>query len=145
MGTGQSLSTRQALYELLPDYTFLLSVKAIDTLRIALPLKSRPSTTILSSVSSDGTIHVYDLHSLPQSSQSDNAKVLTEIEPVARYDSNGSRLTCVALADGESVDDSHVAGEKRKRDHDGDNHEDEEWPSDQQSSESSGSASGEDE
>ena len=95
-------------------------------------------------MSSDGTIHVYDLHSLPQSSQSDSGKVLTQIEPVVRYDSNGSRLTCVALADGESVDESQVAGEKRKRDHDEDNHEDEEWPSDQQSSEDPESASGED-
>lgn len=75
--------------------------------------------------SSDGFINVYDLASIP--------KVTTEpseaekIEPVVTYDSKGTRLTCVTLADG-NVETTPAAGDgKRKRDDDSED-EDEESP-----------------
>ncbi|KAI0050948.1 WD40 repeat-like protein [Auriscalpium vulgare] len=115
--------------------------KAIDTLRIALPLASRPSTTILSSVSSDGTIHVYDLYALSPPSAASQDKALPEISPVAVYDSTGTRLTCVTLADGQAGgSDSGEVGKKRARDDVGEPEEEEEekeedvedWPSEQE-------------
>ncbi|KAI0057215.1 WD40 repeat-like protein [Artomyces pyxidatus] len=113
--------------------------KAIDTLRIALPLSTRPSTTILSSVSSDGTIYVYDLFALPPaSSPSEGQKSLPDIQPVAAYDSKGTRLTCVTLADGDVAIDPSVAGEKRKREDEGEivgEIPDEEWLSEQEEEE----------
>jgi protein MAK11 len=93
------------------------SVKAIDTMRIALPSTStRQSTTILSSVSSDGTINIYDLSLVPTCTT--ETVDITEISPVVTYDSKGSRLTCVALADGEvghQEQPTPVKGAKRKR------------------------------
>ncbi|EIM90499.1 WD40 repeat-like protein [Stereum hirsutum FP-91666 SS1] len=120
-------------------------VKALDTLRIALPISSRPSTTILTTVSSAGTVHLYDLFSLPTPSSSSQAvayKDLPQIEPVAIYDTKGSRLTCVTLGDG-SVDvgeegGDKATGDKRRREVDQESEgeeEDEEWPSDQEEEE----------
>jgi len=74
-------------------------VKAVQTLSVALPESSqsnRTSTTIVCTISSDGKIFVYDLASLPESSQS---KI--EITPKAEYDTKGTRLTCVTVAEGE--------------------------------------------
>jgi len=97
-------------------------VKAIDTLRLARP--DGTPTTILASASSDGTIHVYDLFSLPPQA----SEKVAELEPLARYDTKGSRLTCLTLADGDDADNK--LGGKRKREEDeeegGDEHEDEE-------------------
>lgn len=118
------------------------SVKALDTLCIALPIPSRPSTTILTTVSSDGNIHLYDLFALPSSSASSHAveyKDLPQIEPVAIYDTKGSRLTCVTLADGSvgvgEQGGEKATGDKRSREVDEESEsekEDEEWPSDQE-------------
>ncbi len=58
----------------------------------------RRSTTLLSSVSSEGTINIYDLSLLPPPSLSEKVDTV-EISPVVEYDSKGSRLTCVTLAD----------------------------------------------
>ena len=67
----------------------------------------------MSTVSSDGKIHVYDLAAVPP----DVGKEVKEISPVAVYDSNGTRLTCVTLADGDA--DADIAtgdvNVKRKR------------------------------
>ena len=41
------------------------------------------------------------------------------VEPVAQYDTKGSRLTCVAMGDGELVADVQRVG-KRKRDEESD-------------------------
>ncbi|KAN0126332.1 WD40-repeat-containing domain protein [Lactarius tabidus] len=76
-------------------------VKALDTLKITLPSTTRRSTTVLSSVSSDGTINVYDLSHLPPPSLSEEIDIV-ETSPVVTYDSKGSRLTCVTLADGDA-------------------------------------------
>ncbi|KAI9440753.1 WD40-repeat-containing domain protein [Lactarius indigo] len=96
------------VYELSPDSGAFLRaiahlvghgnrVKALDTIKIALPSTTRRSTTLLSSVSSDGTINVYDLSLLPPGLSEE----IVETSPVVQYDSKGSRLTCVTLADGD--------------------------------------------
>ncbi|KAJ7493211.1 WD40-repeat-containing domain protein [Mycena galericulata] len=98
-------------------------VKAVDTLSIALPAASgRASTTIVATVSSDGKIHVYDLAALPAAAGSS----VLEIAPVAEYDSKGTRLTCVTLADGDVEGGGAAVNGKRKRDVDADEEEEEE-------------------
>ena len=104
----------------------LYSVKALDTIKIALSSTTRRSTTLLSSVSSDGTINIYDLSFLPAPSLSDEIDIV-ETSPVVTYDSKGSRLTCVSLADGD-VDHleqpEHSKGAKRERESES---EEDEW------------------
>ncbi|KAF5351306.1 hypothetical protein D9758_008013 [Tetrapyrgos nigripes] len=86
-------------------------IKAVQTLDIALPPSSgRTSTTIVSTVSSDGNIHVYDLADLP----SEKTATMIEIQPVAVYDTKQTRLTCLTLAEGEAPSGTAVGG-KRKR------------------------------
>ena len=88
-------------------------VKAIETLSIALPksLKStRTSTTIVCTISSDGKIFVYDMASLPEPS---SASSKIEITPKAEYDTKGTRLTCVTVAEGDVAAGSDNG--KRKR------------------------------
>jgi len=102
-------------------------VKAIDTIRISLPPStSRDPTTVISTVSSDGTVNVYDLSLLPPPAPTGTTN-MPEISPVVTYDSKGSRLTCITLADGEM---SHPpeTGAKRKRElDDSDTQEEEAW------------------
>ncbi|KAF9454373.1 WD40 repeat-like protein [Macrolepiota fuliginosa MF-IS2] len=94
-------------------------VKAVQTLRIALPPASgRTSTTIVTTVSSDGKIRVYDMYSIPAAFEK-----VTEIEPVAEYDTNGTRLTCVTVADGDIASSEPTNG-KRKHDKEGTDEED---------------------
>ncbi|KAG2121703.1 WD40-repeat-containing domain protein [Suillus cothurnatus] len=82
-------------------------VKAVEILPLALPRSTKAdallSTIILCTVSSDGKIHVYDL-----------ADVL-QISPVAEYDTKGTRLTCVTIADGEAPEHAKSVNGKRKR------------------------------
>ena len=92
--------------------TYLDSVKAVDTLKIALPPLSsgkRTATTIASTISSDGKVRVYDLAEVPSTPEGKPK----ELTPIAEYDSKGSRLTCMAMADGEMS--PHAANGKRKR------------------------------
>ncbi|KAF8317200.1 WD40 repeat-like protein [Clavulina sp. PMI_390] len=113
-------------------------VKALDMLEIALPnppslpghgasssASSKPlKTIVLSTCSSDGFVHVYDLASLPSpSSSSSEVKVL---EPVAKYDTKGTRLTCMTLAGSDSSSEqvTNVAGMKRGREDQEDREED---------------------
>jgi protein MAK11 len=102
-------------------------VKAIDTIRISLPSTLRGSTTIMSAVSSDGTINVYDLSLLPSAP----TETAPEISPVITYDTKGSRLTCVTLADGgmgHLEPSTPEKAEKRNRESDSEElEEDEEW------------------
>jgi len=80
----------------------------------------------MSAVSSDGTINVYDLSLLPPPAPTETTP---EISPVITYDTKGSRLTCVTLADGEM---GHLRpstpeeAEKRKRESDSETEEEEE-------------------
>ncbi|KAG6918378.1 hypothetical protein DXG01_015030 [Tephrocybe rancida] len=111
-------------------------VKAVQTLDIALPpapaspteTPSRGSTTIACTVSSDGMVHVYDLALVPASASVSGEKA--EIAPVAVYDTKGTRLTCLTLADGEAEVGPRV-GEKRKKGEESESEEEgnEEWPS----------------
>jgi protein MAK11 len=76
-------------------------VKAVETLSVALPeslTSKRTSTTIVCTISSDGKIFVYDLASLPEPSSSPSK---IEMTPNAEYDTKGTRLTCVTVAEGE--------------------------------------------
>ncbi|KAJ7132345.1 WD40-repeat-containing domain protein [Mycena epipterygia] len=103
-------------------------VKAVETLPIALPAGSpRASTTVVCTVSSDGKIHVYDLAALP----ANPSGTVLEIAPVAEYDSKGTRLTCVTLADGDVEGSGAAVNGKRKRtdeeEPESDADEDEEW------------------
>ncbi|KAJ3513106.1 hypothetical protein NMY22_g15142 [Coprinellus aureogranulatus] len=100
-------------------------VKALQTLQISLPTESnRQSTTIISTVSSDGFIRVYDMNDIPDTNEPSGEPV--QITSVAEYDTNKTRLTCLTLADGDGDADLKVeAGDKRKRDDD-DEEEDEE-------------------
>lgn len=76
------------------------------------------TTTYLTTISSDGKIHLYDCADIlsasasssssssaapppSSSSQEATASGVTAIQPIATYDTKGSRLTCVAFADGE--------------------------------------------
>jgi len=73
-------------------------VKAVQTLQIATELSTgRSSTTVVATVSSDGKMHVYDLARVPE----DSAEV-AQIEPCGEYDSKGTRLTCITLAEGDA-------------------------------------------
>ena len=86
-------------------------VKAVQTLQIALPSTSdRQTTTIASTISSDGKIHIYDLAELPSTGGEKH-----QLNPVAVYDTKGTRLTCLALADGEASLSFTTTNGKRKR------------------------------
>ncbi|KAJ3510710.1 hypothetical protein NLJ89_g4522 [Agrocybe chaxingu] len=91
-------------------------VKAVQTLELALPEASgRKSTTIAATVSSDGFINVYDIAAVPSSSENPSRLPKT-IEPQTSYDSKGTRLTCIALADGDASGVPLMSNGKRKRD-----------------------------
>ena len=89
-------------------------MKAFDTLVVALPSNApRESTTVLSTVSSDGRIHLYDLSELPPNLFEAERKDAIDIVPIAEFDAKGTRFTCVTLADGDL--DTVSSDEKRKR------------------------------
>ncbi|KAG1824693.1 WD40-repeat-containing domain protein [Suillus subaureus] len=92
-------------------------IKAVESLPLALPRSTKAnallSTIILCTVSSDGKIHLYDLALLP-ADQKAGSEVL-QISPVAEYDTKGTRLTCVTIADGEALEHAQSVNGKRKR------------------------------
>ncbi|KAG6876841.1 hypothetical protein C0993_012658 [Termitomyces sp. T159_Od127] len=115
-------------------------VKAVSTLEVALPagVAPREATTLACTVSSDGLVHVYDLAMVPAPGDGDGGEVVG-IAPVAVYDTKGTRLTCLTLADGDGdVGGGEAqAGEKRKE-REGEESEEEgaeEWPSEQEEEE----------
>jgi protein MAK11 len=91
----------------------LARVKAVETLHIALPKTTpedpRATTTIVCTISSDGKIFVYDLATLPA-----ETKEKMQLHPVAEYDTRGTRLTCLTVAEGRSAGGSTVVNVKRK-------------------------------
>jgi len=101
--------------------SYRISVKAVDTLSIALPSSpSYPSsTTIVCTISSDGKIHIYNLAFVPTPKSSMMPSEKVQIEPVAIYDTTGTRLTCVTLAEGDALSNGELRV-KRKRDDDDD-------------------------
>lgn len=84
-------------------------MKAVDTLEVSLP--NRATTTLVATISSDGKARVYDLARVPRSAQ----KSIETIEPVGEYDSDGSRLVCLALVDSDEVEEEGSVVGKRKR------------------------------
>ena len=116
-------------------------IKAVQTMEIALPSSSgRTSTIIACTVSSDGNVNIYDIAAIPNQPSPDTPQKTEQIQPLTTYDSKGTRLTCVSLADGDMDIDSTVNG-KRKRendeDRDGEENEDEHHQSDQEGLDSS--------
>lgn len=63
-------------------------------------------------ISSDGKIRVFDLADVPVESADDAP---AELHPLTEYDSKGSRLTCMAMADGDDVAGVANVSGKRKR------------------------------
>ena len=90
-------------------------VKAVNIIKVALPSTSpsipTSSTTLACTISSDGWIRTFDLAPI-LSSTTDNA---IELQAIAEYDTKGSRLTCLTVADGELVDENRAKNSKRKR------------------------------
>lgn len=78
-------------------------VKAIDILAVATPSGPHPWTTIMSTVSSDGWIRLFDIGRLSERISAAIEGTIPKIESIASYDTKGTRLTCCALADGEAV------------------------------------------
>ncbi|BGP21254.1 WD40 repeat containing protein [Rhodotorula toruloides] len=132
-------------------------VKMMDLLEVALPTSdsaSSPSSTIvLTTISSDGKINLYDLARLPTPSSTpsdgkgkgNKATVpapieAKEIEPVASYDTDKTRLTCVCAiglverkkgADGKDVEES-TDEEEAGDEEDGEETEEEELSADEE-------------
>jgi len=85
-------------------------VKAVDTLEVSLP--DQTTTTVVATISSDGKARVYDLAQVPKPVPNSKVEI---IEPVGEYDSNGSRLVCLTLADSDGVEEGGLVVGKRKR------------------------------
>ena len=98
-------------------------IKAVQTIKIALPSSSgRTSTTIACTVSSDGNVNLYDIVAIPDQPSTDTPQKTKQIEPLTTYDSKGTRLTCVTLADGDidiQVDGTVNGKRKRENEEDG--------------------------
>jgi len=90
-------------------------VKAVDTLRVSLP--NQTSTTLVATISSDGKARVYDLAQVTKPVPGSKVQI---IEPVGEYDSNGSRLVCLALVDsvGTEEEGPTVVGKRKRREDD---------------------------
>ena len=103
-------------------------VKAVETLHIALPktahyrADARETTTIVCTISSDGKIFVYDLAALPAKMEEK-----LQLHPVAEYDTKGTRLTCLTVAEGRSAGGSTVPTGKWKEREDASSEEGTEW------------------
>ena len=63
---------------------------------------------MVTTISSDGKVRLYDLAALPLTSDEK-----TQLEPIAEYDTKGTRLTCLTMAEG---DETVPMNGKRKRD-----------------------------
>ncbi|KAG8681705.1 hypothetical protein FRC09_017305, partial [Ceratobasidium sp. 395] len=74
-------------------------VKALDTLDVSAAIKAGYTTTLMSTASSDGNIFVYDLAAIPAGSEC--SEEVPTFQPIASYDTKGSRLVCLTMADGE--------------------------------------------
>ncbi|OCF44245.1 protein MAK11 [Kwoniella heveanensis CBS 569] len=94
-------------------------IKSVSVLPFAAPAidgqDGLRKTTLLTTVSSDGLINLYDLSAISglKIPTSETQEQEQKIEPVASYDTKGSRLTCVYIADGQDVA-RIVAGQNKK-------------------------------
>ncbi|KAG8739793.1 hypothetical protein FRC10_005176 [Ceratobasidium sp. 414] len=85
-------------------------VKALDLLDVSTAGREGHTTTLMSTASSDGNIFVYDLAVMLTSSGSSE---ISTFQPIASYDTRGSRLVCLTMADGEPVKPSSTVLGKR--------------------------------
>jgi protein MAK11 len=69
----------------------------IDFLEVALPTSETSSTIVLTTVSSDGFINLYDLADVQVAitATENNQEGGVEVEPIGNFDTDKSRLTCV--------------------------------------------------
>ena len=90
--------------------TLTSRIKSISTLpfEVPTPTGSPRRCVLLTSVSSDGLINVYDLTALKAN------EAEAETKAIATCDTKGSRLTCVFLADGKQTP-SGVNGDVAKK------------------------------
>jgi protein MAK11 len=70
----------------------------------------------VTTISSDGKILVYDLGSLPSTIPEATSDVLS-ISPIGEYDTKGSRLICLTLAEGGEEGGGAVTGKRKRGDH----------------------------
>ncbi|KAL5531595.1 hypothetical protein ACEPAG_4472 [Sanghuangporus baumii] len=94
-------------------------VKSLDTLVVATTKTKTEQkwTTIMSTVSSDGWVRIFDLGILDSIGSTIASKDVIQLEAIASYDTKGSRLTCCTLADGETPVQS-VTGKRKHEDDD---------------------------
>lgn len=70
----------------------------------------------MATISSDGKILIFDLGSIPTGISGEETSEVQSINQIGEYDTKGSRLTCITLAEGGDHDeDSSVLMGKRKR------------------------------
>ncbi|KAF8517941.1 WD40 repeat-like protein [Hysterangium stoloniferum] len=91
-------------------------VKAIDIITISIPpYADLKSATYATTISSDGCIRIFDLNDIIRAHSALAAEQPVPIVEVTRYDTKGSRLTCLTVGDGELVMNEFTTAAKRKR------------------------------
>lgn len=98
-------------------------VKMLDLLEVALPTTPASSTIVLTSISSDGKINLYNLAQLADGPKSESG--VAQLSPAGVHDTDGSRLTCVGavgLVDrkdgGQGGDDGEESSEEEEESED---------------------------
>ncbi|CAE6483545.1 unnamed protein product [Rhizoctonia solani] len=74
-------------------------VKALDVLQVHGPGSKNQKTSLISTASSDGIIFIYDLSRVLGSYNTEDP--VPQFKPIASYDTKGSRLVCLTMADGD--------------------------------------------
>ncbi|EUC59145.1 MAK11 protein (maintenance of killer toxin-encoding satellite M1 dsRNA), related protein, putative [Rhizoctonia solani AG-3 Rhs1AP] len=74
-------------------------VKALDVIQLTSPGSKDQKINLMSSASSDGIIFIYDLSQIPLNSNTDDS--VPRLKPITSYDTKGSRLVCLTMADGD--------------------------------------------
>jgi protein MAK11 len=92
-------------------------------------------------VSSDGLIRIFDLGDVLRALGAHQTEQPVVVEPVTQYDTKGSRLTCVAMGDGELVADTQQIGKRKRNDEVDDALDD--WPSEVEEEEGGAEGDGE--
>lgn len=86
-------------------------MKSIQTLKLTL---NDTPVSIACTISSDGFIRVYELSSGPSMSTAALGSVPTQVEPLATYDTKGTRLTCLSVSlTPTAVDTTPVTGKRK--------------------------------
>ncbi|BGP52546.1 Protein mak11 [Rhodotorula sphaerocarpa] len=121
-------------------------VKMIDLLEVALPTAEPSTTIVLTTASSDGFINFYDLadvHALVHARDQKSAAgaAAGEVEPIGRFDTDKSRLTCVCaigLVERAAGSKSAAQGDEDDDSEESDSEEEDEDEDDDESEEGSG-------